>query len=628
MDDTEKKRRAEKGKQRLKEIAPEVPVDFSRLIFDPNEVQEVVPFPMFATGDVFGIGILHPAWRDKRDPKTNETVGQEQYDAAILLTDKGPQKVFGGKCDALKVRFETMPSDLSRRCSLERVRQLIERTAPTQDPRSIYERIKAAYEEYLFYNDQRWYSIHALWDIGTYYHQQFHAYPYLELRGLKETAKSKTMTVSGQITFNATPVYTNVTPATLFRETNDKRPTTYLDECENLFKVVKGGKVEHDERVEVLNAGYTREGTVPRQEARGKRYVTVVYRCYSPKMLGSINGLQGATETRAIVHVTTRAPRNDQRGEREIDSHDPRWSVIRDDLYALALQEARRVREIYTALGQANPTRLRKREYQLWRPLLTIARLIGDDVFDLVVEHAEKLALVRQASDINEESLEYRALARAWELFQDPERDRFLIKELFVAFADQEKPPRARTISTRLDSAGLRDFKAPHNIRFGELTGTGYVISAQEFRSIVEPIIPSIFTSQSSQSSQLEAFTDDKKESEGVKKCEDKQESVKQICEDCEDCEDCEVEFAQKEKKTSTPEPLVVTFDTVQSERWIKSSRDILTFLKLRGKASPEDIAAQATLPVEAIEKHIGLLARNGDVFEDPHEKGSWRLLT
>ena len=114
-------------------------------------------------------------------------------------------------------------------------------------------RIKEIYEKYLYYNNKTWYAIHALWDMGTYFFLLLKAYPLLELRGIRGSAKTKTMGISSSITFNATDIMINPSESALFRETNEKRPTKYIDEAEKLFKVEKG-KVIPDTRAELINS--------------------------------------------------------------------------------------------------------------------------------------------------------------------------------------------------------------------------------------------------------------------------------------------------------------------------------------------------------------------------------------
>lgn len=78
-------------------------------------------------------------------------------------------------------------------------------------------------------------------------------------------------------------------------------------------------------------------------------------------------------------------------------------------------------------------------------------------------------------------------------------------------------------------------------------------------------------------------------------------------------------------KGVSEPNKLIATTENVAGGKWIKTTTDILSFINLHEHATPEDIAENAIVGIEAIEHGIKLLANNGDIFENP--KGTWRIL-
>ena len=89
------------------------------------------------------------------------------------------------------------------------------------------------------------------------------------------------MVVSSKITLNATEIMVDPSESTLFRETESLRPTKYIDEAEKLFTFTKKG-VEHDQRIELINASYYKKGVVPRQEKIGSVFITKWYHAYTP----------------------------------------------------------------------------------------------------------------------------------------------------------------------------------------------------------------------------------------------------------------------------------------------------------------------------------------------------------
>jgi hypothetical protein len=346
----------------------------------------------------------------------------------------------------------------------------------------VYERVKAAYEEYL-YCTESWYAVHACWDVATYFFNLFPAFPYLELRGVKQSGKSKVMKVSRLVSFNGSPILTSPSEATLFRMVHAQRPTLYIDEAENLFQI-KNGKVDHDGRIEVINSGYTADGKVPRVEYLGKKFITVVYSAYCPKMLASINGLHGATESRAIVHIMTRAPDKDTRGQNEPNPHDKRWQALRDELLNFTLSHWKDVLAAYDAATHG--TNLRKRDLQLWRPLLAVAALIGADVRDELLRVATQQAAINRGEEFGTETWEFALLQRTYQLLRGGTRI-ILFRDLRDAITG-EKQPSVKAIRSIMDRLGLRDFWIHTE------DGNGYRFeSIKDFETMIAPIAPHLF---------------------------------------------------------------------------------------------------------------------------------------
>lgn len=554
-----------------------------RFIFDPEKIQRKVAFAQFLVDEHrLGFGTFLTGWRDVLNKK-GEVTGREQAEFPVIITSDGQlHAIEGRKCDSLRMRFLSVPGEMSSRWNLEKIKEFLKGKTPKIDGKSLFSQIRGAYEEFVYMRPE-WYSVHALWDMGTYFAQLFHAYPYLELRGPKSSGKSKTMALSSCLTFNATEILTSPTEATLFHETDAKRPTTYLDEAENLFQKVKG-KVVHDGRVEVINSGYSCIGTVPRMEQQGKKWIRVYYKVYSPKMIASINGLHGATESRAIVRTMTRALDSDKRGESEIEQVSPRWQALRNDLHVFMMQCWRAVLDQYNAFVKDNPTGLKKRDFQLWRPLLALAKVIGEDIYAAVLVTAKRLQDVNKAEEYGEGSWEYHLLKYAYELMRGGQRV-VLYKELREALPGDETLTLS-AVRRVMDGLGFRDYKGAHT-----RDGNGYEIPLDELEKVIQTYAPSINIFTSSQSSQEEGFIVEEIEEEAVKKCED----VKNPCEEMKNVKD------------------VKQFRRLN----IFSKADLLeTLAKFKEAQSCEDL--EALYPGEPVEEWLRELREEGEVYERP----------
>lgn len=309
-------------------------------IFDEDEIHKIKTFTQSKFNEnVFGYGLLLP----KEIPVTNkvgEIVSKTQTWSPVIITSNKDFIETTKKMEQdYKIKFEIIPEGLFLRWSLESIREFLEgdEKIPDLEPKELFEKVEGQYKKYIFENNVVWNKINALWDMGTYVYSLFDTYPISEKRGLQETAKSKRMEVSKNISFNATSIMINPSEATLFRETHEKRPTKYFDEAEKLFQW-KQGKLEADNRVELINGSYSKGSAVPRVEKIGNRFKTIYYKCYSPCMIASIRGLFGSTESRCITQICTRSPDTDPRGESEIIDSDSEWSLIRDYLYLFSLR--------------------------------------------------------------------------------------------------------------------------------------------------------------------------------------------------------------------------------------------------------------------------------------------------
>lgn len=354
-------------------------------IFDEDKIAKKCPFTFLKiNNDVAAVGLFIPKNTEEKVTKGKITATiNKQIEQPFLLLDNGSYLEISSGSEAdyiIKfrnnkeqiIKFYSIPGNFDRRMSLSTIKKYLKGECGKIDGKKLFIKIKRNYEKYLYFSNKIWYNIHALWDMGTYFVLLFKAYPLLELRGLRGSAKTKTMTISSFITFNATDIMINPSESALFRETHDKRPTKYIDEAEKLFRFEKG-QVISDQRAELINASYSYKGVVPRVEKIGNRFVTIYYYVYSPTMIGSINGLYGSTEDRALIHITTKAPENDKRGELEPTEESEDWQSIRDELYLFLLQNWKLIEKEYNNFN--NDTGLNNRDFQIWKPILTLAKI-------------------------------------------------------------------------------------------------------------------------------------------------------------------------------------------------------------------------------------------------------------
>lgn len=211
---------------------------------------------------------------------------------------------------------------------------------------SVFKKVRSEYEYYMDFQDDKIYDFCALWTMGTYFHAFFNTYPYVFWNAMKASGKTKVLTLTEMMAFNAINA-TNISSSALFRLIQANKCTMLLDENENA--------TEHQisEWKSILLSGYKRAGKVYRAE-EGKRRGSKIfkvneYEVYSPKMVANIGGVEDVLESRCIYFNLLRTM-NYEKGNREIETMLDKWKGIRNDLYILLMQEFSDVIDIYKEL--------------------------------------------------------------------------------------------------------------------------------------------------------------------------------------------------------------------------------------------------------------------------------------
>lgn len=496
---TENKQKTKKINQQKEEIINEIKEEhlISQYEFNPDKVIRNKIFPISKINqNLFGYGIFLPKYEQIKNKEGEVTHTEQIFSPLIIASDGKIHPVSKRFEEEYKIKFNDIPPELELRWSLPSIKKYLSGNIEEIKGQELFEEIKGLYEKYMYFQNPMWYSVHALWDIGTYFFILFRAYPLMELRGIRGSAKTKVMTISNALTFNGCPeIMINPSESSLFRETHTKRITKYIDEAEDLFQVVKG-KVITDDRVTFINQSYFWKGAVPRQEKLGNKFITKYYSAYSPTMIGSINGLRGATENRAIVHITTKNPYKDKRGDLEPDTEDTIFEELKDKLYLYALQNWKEIEKIYMEFQ--NNTQMKSRDFQIWKPLLCIAQHLNDELFTKIITEAEKLTKVKE-EPISENSKEYLLLKCMYELLTTNQQHQglILIKDIRKKYPSDDYKPHNKTIGRILDGLGFME-KKDHSDK-----GNGYDVSFDFFKETVNNINPSIFPSFHSDSSEL-----------------------------------------------------------------------------------------------------------------------------
>ena len=147
---------------------------------------------------------------------------------------------------------------------------------------------------------ERYYSLIALWIMGTYFHNEFPTYPFLFLNAMKGSGKSRLLKLITYLS-KEDQMLTSVSEAVLFRTTG----TLGIDEFENATNK------NSDNLRELLNACYKKGNSVKRMQkckVDGKEdYEVKEFEVYRPICMANINGMESVTGDRCIQIVLERS---------------------------------------------------------------------------------------------------------------------------------------------------------------------------------------------------------------------------------------------------------------------------------------------------------------------------------
>ena len=158
-----------------------------------------------------------------------------------------------------------------------------------------YENIKTILKTYIDLKPE-YYSIIALWIIGTYLHDEFESFPYLFFNAMRGSGKSRTLRLVCHLAKDGN-VMASPTEAVLFRLTG----TIGIDEFEGV------GSKDRNALRELLNAGYKKGLKILRMKKKktidGEEQCVEEFEAYRPIVMSNIWGMEEVLADRCISLV-------------------------------------------------------------------------------------------------------------------------------------------------------------------------------------------------------------------------------------------------------------------------------------------------------------------------------------
>lgn len=168
--------------------------------------------------------------------------------------------------------------------------------------------------------EEKYYSLIALWIIGTYFHQEFPTYPYLFFNAMRGSGKSRVLILITYLSKDGS-MLNSLTEAVLFRTGG----TLGIDEFEGITR--KGS----EQIKELLNSAYKKGIKVKRmrKDKLTEQQEVEEFEVYRPILMANINGMEEVLGDRCIQIVLSKSNNYKITKKVEIYENDTKISEIR-----------------------------------------------------------------------------------------------------------------------------------------------------------------------------------------------------------------------------------------------------------------------------------------------------------
>jgi hypothetical protein len=348
---------------------------FSRIKTSETEYESIEPYILIFEYDKAGNII-------KREFKPLKAIDVIELGSAVAKIEK---KTIG-------------ESSLPTQIKLDTVVRLLNDQMSNFDIKELFERVKVKVLNYVGFKENVHADIVTLWIIGTYFSDIFGVYPNLFILGPSGSGKTRLTSI---IVFGSRRglLITDPTDANLPRIIDGYRPTLGIDDFDILmrkhFPVV----------MSILKHVYKASVQIPRLEkiSRGNRFILSLFKPYCPLVMNSTEPLEDTQLITRLIEI------NLTKEKRKFPRRDPDvyyFEKERQELYIARFLFAPKVYEIFTTID----TGLVARDDEIWSPILTIAKLIDEQLYSKVREYAVKKTIEREEELYPEEKLIIRAI--------------------------------------------------------------------------------------------------------------------------------------------------------------------------------------------------------------------------
>lgn len=315
----------------------------------------------------------------------------------MVVTDNHQIEGFMGK-ESKSYSFDFEPCSVPSRWSNGSIKKYTRRASEFSSPKEVFNDIRKIYDDHCQFTDPEISAILSLFTMLTYVHRCVYALPIIYLTGDPGTGKSRTSDIMTNLCYNANKGDYSV--AGLRRDIAAYAPTIIIDDAEFLNPKQPSEKSQYTQFI--LRRNY-KKGNIDKMRDKDDPKKEEFFELFCPSVISCVTYLEQALDTRTIEIRMIYS--EDGRVNRDLPREDmPIWQDIRDKCYIFGLDYARKYREIYD--GIESPDFMKGRNFEIWRPLVALAKLVGDDVLEEIMRiskdfiedrYMERIPIVRQS---------------------------------------------------------------------------------------------------------------------------------------------------------------------------------------------------------------------------------------
>jgi hypothetical protein len=208
----------------------------------------------------------------------------------------------------------------------------------------------------------------ALWVMHAWAIDAFDISPVLAvISPTKRCGKSTLLTILLYLTPRSSPA-SNISAAAVYRYVESEKPTLILDEADSFM-------AENEAMRNVMNAGHMRPlAYVIRMEGEGSKMKPRSYSVFGPKIVAAIKALADTVMDRSVKITLRRKQKGETRARLRLRDSEEFIAIRRK-----AMSWAADNMDALGAMDPEMPDKLNDRAADNWRPLMSIAAVVGGD---------------------------------------------------------------------------------------------------------------------------------------------------------------------------------------------------------------------------------------------------------